>query len=146
MGSSFTEYRGAGFWSRDAKIELWLYLLAEEIRRLDDPPAWLRAAAEDWHTQATAGMNGCVSAGLDQHIPTPERAAVVQELAERALAGLRARGEVLPAGWLNSLGTGGPGASFTQDCPAEVFSPVAQAFIRLLRGEVQWDAATSPVL
>ena len=97
MGSSFTEYRERGFWSRDASIELWLYLLAQEVRRLDDPPAWLREAAEDWHLQATVGMGGCVSAGLDQYVPTPERAAVILGLAERALARLRERGEVLRA-------------------------------------------------
>ena len=146
MGSSFTEYRGAGFWTRDASIELWLYLLAEEVRRLEDPPAWLRDAAENWHIQATVGMGGCVSAGLDQHAPTQERAAAVLELAERALARLRARGEVLPADWLNSLGLGGPGATFTRDLPTEVFTRVGEAFSRLLRGEIKWDAATSPVL
>jgi hypothetical protein len=146
VGSSFTRYRGTGFWSRDASIELWLSLLAREARRLEDPPEWLRAAAEDWHLQATVGMCGCVSAGLDEYAPTPERAAVVLELAERALAGLRDRGEVLPATWLNSLQLGGPGATFTRDLPTEVFSRVGEAFIRLLRGEVVWDAVTSPLL
>jgi hypothetical protein len=146
VGSSFTEYRGAGFWTRDASIELWLYLLAEEVCRLDDRPAWLREAAEDWHIQATVGMGGCVSAGLDQYASAPDRAAVVLELAEQALAGLRSRGEVLSAEWLNSLGLGGPGATFTRDLPTEVFTRVGEAFIRLLRGEITWDASTSPVL
>jgi len=87
-----------------------------------------------------------VSAGLDEHAPTPERVAVVLELAERALAALRQQGGVLSAGWLNSLGLGGPGAAFTRDLPTEVFTRVGEAFIRLLHGEVTWDAATSPVL
>jgi hypothetical protein len=145
VGSSFTEYRGAGFWSRGASIELWLHLLAQEVRRLDHPPAWLRAAAEDWHLQATVGVGGCVSAGLDEHAPAPERVALVLQLAERALAGPRERGDVLPSAWLNSLGLGGPGATFTRDWPAEVFTRVGETFIRLLRGEVTRDAAT-PVL
>jgi hypothetical protein len=146
MGSSFTEYRGAGFWSRDAGIELWLYLLAEEVRRQNDPPVWLRAAAEHWCSQATAGMNGCVSAELDHHASTAERAAVLQDLAEQALAQLRSRGDTLSADWLNSLGLGPPGAVFTQDAPAEAFTRVGEAFVGLLRGEIEWDAATSPVL
>jgi len=83
-----------------------LYLLAEEARRLNNPPEWLGGAAKDWHIQATAGMGGCVSAGLDRHAPTSERVDVVLGLAERALDGLRGRGEVLPASWLNSLGLG----------------------------------------
>jgi hypothetical protein len=125
---------------------LWLYLLAQEVRQLDNAPEWLRAAAEDWHLQATVGMVGCVSAGLDHHAATPERVALVLQLAERALAGLRARGDVLPSAWLNSLGLGGPGAIFTMDLSTEVFTRVGETFIRLLRGEVTWDAATSPVL
>jgi hypothetical protein len=146
VGSSFTKYGDRGFWSRDVSIEMWLYLLTQEVRRLDDPPEWLCAAAEDWQIQATAGMGGCVSARLDKHAPTPERAAVILGLAERVLSGLRERGEVLPAEWLNSLGLSGPGASFTRDVPTELFIRVGEAFIRLLRGEVTWDASTSPVL
>lgn len=146
MGSSFTQYRDRGFWSRDGTIELWLYLLAQEALQLDTRPDWLSKAAEDWEIQATAGFTGCVSAGLDEHASTPERAAAVLALAERALAGLRSRGEVLPMAWLNSLGLGGRGAYFTQDVLAVIFIRVGEAFIRLLRGEVIWDAETSPVI
>ena len=126
MGSSFTAFRGTGFWSRDVSIELGLYLLAQEVRRLDNPPEWLRAAAEEWHLRAALGMGGCVSAGLDEHAPTPERVALVLRLAARALAGLRERGDVLPSAWLDSLGLGGPGATFTRDGPTEVFTRVGK--------------------
>jgi non-ribosomal peptide synthetase component F len=102
--------------------------------------------AADWHIQATVGMVGCVSAGLDEHAPTPERVAIVLQLAERALARLRERGDLLPSTWLNSLGLGGPGATFARDLPTEVFTRVGETFIRLLRGEIGWHAATSPVL
>ena len=71
MGSSFAEHRGTGFWSRGATIELGLYLLAQEVRQRDSPPAWLRAAAEDWHLPATVGMGGCASAALDKHALSP---------------------------------------------------------------------------
>lgn len=146
MGTSFARYRDRGFWSRDGALELWLYLLAQEARQLDARPDWLTAAAEDWEIQATAGFMGCVSAGLDEHAATPERAAIVITLAGRALAGLGDRGETLPVAWLNSLGLGGPGSCFLQDAPASVFVRVGEAFIRLLRGEITWDAATSPVV
>jgi hypothetical protein len=109
MGSSFTEYRGTGFWSRDASIELWLHLLAQEVRQLDNPPEWLRAAGEEWHLQATVGLGGCVSAGLDKHAPTRERVALVLQLSERALAGLRERGSVLSSAWLNFAWAGRAG-------------------------------------
>ena len=77
---------------------------------------------------------------------TPAQAALILELAERTLEGLRNMGDILPARWLNSLGLGGPGVTFERDLPCEVFTRVGETFIRLLRGEVTWDAHTSPVL
>jgi hypothetical protein len=146
VGSSFTRYRGQGFWSRDAGIQLWLYILSEEAREVDEPPEWLRLAADEWHLQATLGIGGCVSAGLDSYAATPERAAVLLKLANQGMLRLRERGDTLPMGWLNSLGLGPPGACFTSDLPTELFTRVGEAFIKLLRGELAWDADTSPVL
>ena len=65
--------------------------------------------------------------------------------AERALAWLKSQGGILSLSFLNSFGVGGPGAAFTKDMPTEVFSRVGENFIRLLRGEIVWDASTSPV-
>jgi hypothetical protein len=145
MGTSFTEFRGRGFWSRDTSIELWLVLLAREVRQLDGVPTWLVAAAENWHVQGTVGMGGCVSAALDECAATPEKVNIILELSELALSWLKRQGEVMPVSVLNSFGVGGPGASFTKDLPTELFTRVGEAFIRLLRGEIVWDAATSPV-
>ena len=63
----------------------------------------------------------------------------------RALAWLKSQGGILSLSFLNSFGVGGPGAAFTKDMPTEVFSRVGENFIRLLRGEIVWDASTSPV-
>jgi hypothetical protein len=146
MGSSFTSFRDCGFWARDTSLELWLYLLATEVRGLDEAPDWLRAAADDWTVQATVGMTGCVSASLDDYASTPERVAVLVSLSKSALAALRARGDILPMAWLNSLGLGGPGSSFTGDAAADTFLRAGETFIKLLRGELTWTASTSPVI
>ena len=61
--------------------------------------------------------------------------------AERALAWLKSQGGILSLSFLNSFGVGGPGKYM----PTEVFSRVGENFIRLLRGEIVWDASTSPV-
>ena len=91
MGSSFTRFSGHGFWARDAGIEVWLYLLAREAGEVVDPPDWLPAARQHWHEQATLGFMGCIGAGLDEILATPERAALVATLGERALDWLRAQ-------------------------------------------------------
>lgn len=146
MGSSFTSLRDHGFWAGDSSIELWLHLLAEEVRALHTAPEWLRDAAADWTIQATAGMTGCVSAGLDEYAATPERTELVLALAASALTALRARGSNLPMGWLNSLELGGPGSYFTGDPAADRFVQTGEIFIKLLRGEVTWTASSSPVI
>lgn len=146
MGSSFTSFHDHGFWTRDASLELWLYLLSTEIRRLDRAPTWLREAADAWTTQATIGMTGCVSAGLDDYASTPDRVSTLLSLSDAALASLRARGPVLSMAWLNSLGLGGPGSHFSADLPAEVFIRTGEAFIQLLRGEITWTASSAPLI
>jgi hypothetical protein len=146
MGTSFTSYRNRGFWSPDGSIELWLYLLCEEARGLEVVPEWLHEACEDWMVQATAGMMGSISVGLDDYASTPERTDLIIKLSARALAGLRARGSVLPLVWLNSLGLGGPGSYFTSDLLVDGFIQLGETFIKLLRGELTWDAASSPVI
>jgi hypothetical protein len=147
VASSFTEYRGHGFWAPDSKVEVWLYLLCTEIDNRRDAPQWLLNARFDWHHQATAGFMGCVSASLDQHVGSdPDRRGLVLAVAEAAAARLASFGAMIPKEVLNSFGVGGEGASFTQDLSIDVFRPVAEAFVALLRGELGWTAATSPML
>jgi hypothetical protein len=146
MGSSFVSFRGPGFWARNYSVEMWLYLLAQEARQLPSAPEWLLAAAEDWRTQATGGPIGCVGPDLDEYATTPERVALFLKLGEKALACLHAKGPVLSLAWLNSLGLGGPQVRFDRDLPTDVFTRVGEAFLRLLRGEITWDAHTSPYL
>jgi len=146
VSSSFTCYRDRGFWSRDSSLELWLFLLAQEVKQLDNPSDWLCVAAEDWQIQATGGFVGCISAGLDEFVSTPDRAATLVELSKQALATLHKKGEVLTAEWLNSLSLSGTGSYFMRDVPTEVVLRIGDAFVRLLCGEITWDAKTSPVL
>jgi hypothetical protein len=146
VGSSFTAYRGRGFWAQDPGIEVWLYLLARQASHLEHAPGWLHVAQVHWHKQATLGFNGCVSACLDDHLASPEQVALVLELGEQVLAWLRTQGPALSAELLNSFGTGGAGACFTGDVPIENFFIIGEAFISLIRDELTTDAANSPVL
>jgi hypothetical protein len=146
MGTSFTEFRGYGFWARDPALEVWLHLLAREVDQSVRAPDWLRDAGRTWREVASIGLIGCISAELDERLTDPERTRVVVELAERTLAWLRAQGQVLSAAVLDSLGTGGEGSHFTVDVETGVFVRVGETFIRLLQGELRTDARTSPVV
>ncbi len=146
MGSSFTEFGKVGFWSRDAALEVWLLFLSREAQQVASPPPWLEAAAANWHLKATVGFTGCIHAGLDEHLTQPVRVATALSLASRAHERLRSHGPVMNRDVLNALETGGEGSCFTTDVPTEAFTRVGETFIRLLRREISWTAATSPVV
>ncbi|MET8447908.1 hypothetical protein [Streptomyces sp. NPDC005209] len=137
MGSSYMDYRGFGFWARDHQAEVWLYLLTQETKEVEDAPAWLAAAREDWETQATVGFTGFVSSCLDEHLATdPERTALTLQLSERALQRLLAWSPAIPKDLANCFGTGGPGSRFGGDLPTDPLLACGRAFISLLRGEL----------
>ncbi|MET8351848.1 MULTISPECIES: hypothetical protein [unclassified Micromonospora] len=136
MGSSYLDYRGSGFWVRDFQAEVWLYLLAQEAKKIPAAPVWLVDAQDDWETQATAGFMGCVSSYLDDHLGTqPDRAALVLDLSERVLRRLHAWSPAIPKDLVNSFGAGGEQESFTSDLPTGPLLACGHAFISLLRGE-----------
>jgi hypothetical protein len=143
MGTSFTRFREKGFWARDGQVEVWLYLLVQEIDRLPSPAAWLREVRESWHVQSTIGAIGWVSAGLDEIATTPERIKVLVDLAYSALSWLRSQGPRLTLAVPYSYGTQGPD-TLCEDVDIRVFECVGVKFIELLQGQVETDAATSP--
>jgi hypothetical protein len=146
VGSSFTGFRGRGFWARDLKVEVWLYVLGLIVDRQLVRPAWLVRVGEHWREQATVGFNGVVDAGLDGQVGIdPARLVLLIGLAEQAEQYLRQR-QVLTAGELAAAGVAGWQARRDGDLDTALVLPVARAFIDLLAGRVSWDASTSPVL
>ncbi len=144
MATSYTEFRGRGFWSNDLKLELFLFLLSRQIGAGDSPP-WLLAARDDWFLQATVGFHGCVSASLDEHVGDhPDRLAVVRELTGRARMRLLAYFPTIPLAEFTGFGLG-TRMEFREDIDVTRFLPVSEAFDQLLAGRVQWDHTTSPV-
>ena len=66
MGTSYTGFRGRGFWSRDETLALWYLLLCEQVAASDDVPEWLRDAEDEWRTQACVGGGGVAYAHPDE--------------------------------------------------------------------------------
>jgi hypothetical protein len=145
MGSSFIDFGDYGFWSRDTGIELWLYLLVQEIDDLESIPDWLREARDHWQEQASVGFTGYVHPQLDDYLVSQDRINLIIMLSERVLQLLDEQGEYLSGAHLNSLGIGGGGYQVDTDFEIECFTGVGRKFIELLRGEVETDASTSPV-
>jgi hypothetical protein len=115
MGSSFTEFKGYGFWSRDHFLEEWLRELAAECRKQAPAQPWLVAACGHWELQATGIFNGWVHANLDEFLTDSERVYLITSMSER----VRDR--------------------FPPDHP---LYRTGDLFVRLLKGEVTTDASS----
>jgi hypothetical protein len=140
MGSTFINYKGRGFEANDSAIEVLLKLLVEEIDKIGEAPGWMREMRDDWDLQATAGFGFGVMPGLDQFIIDDSRRTTVIDLARRTLSKLESWGDPVPRETLNSLHTGGEGASFGGDVPAGLFLRTARYFIKLLEGTLEpWE-------
>jgi hypothetical protein len=146
VATSFTQYRGHGFWTTDAKLEIWLHLLVRAVDRLPEREPWLSEAREDWHLGATVGFSGCVPTYLDEVVGVAPRIRLPTML---ALAGSvqndLQRRQSIPRQELADAGVGGH-VDWTRDVDTALVLPVARAVIDLLMGDLTWDAATSPVI
>ncbi len=115
MGSSFTEFKGYGFWSRDYFLEEWLRELAAECRKQIPYQSWLVAACEHWELQATGIFNGWVHANLDEFLTDAERESLITSISEK----VRDR--------------------FPLNRP---LNQTGDLFVRLLKGELNTDASS----
>jgi len=146
MGSSYTEYRGRGFWTRDGRLEIWLYQLVLTIDSRPDRPAWLRPARDHWELEATVGFVGCIDPDLDGILGTDaDRVAALADLCEQALRAVRDAG-VIRRDAMASAGVGGPGTVWLGDVAAGPILTVGRAFVDLLTDRSGEDATTSPML
>jgi hypothetical protein len=84
MGTSFIEYRGFGFWSRDSFISDWLEVLLEEIRSVRPSQPWQASLMEHWREQAAID-GGMMELGLDEFLLDGEKRDFVLSAARTAL-------------------------------------------------------------
>jgi hypothetical protein len=94
VGTSFVDYRGCGFWARDAVLETVLGLLVAELQPTSERDDALSAILDSWTLQATVGFTGCVSPDLDEQLADPSVRSLVIAGLRRVLAGLPADGLV----------------------------------------------------
>jgi hypothetical protein len=146
MGSSFTSFRGQGFWSREGPLETWLCLVVLQLRHRScvDVKAF-SDLRETWMDAATAGCQGFVgnAAALDRLLEDEELLKTAIEASEDTLQALRKLGPTLDRRYLNLLGGAG---GYVRDPEAWRILQVGEHFLRLLRGELTWDVRTSPML
>lgn len=141
VGGSYFEYRGRGFFTADAYVQLLLAFLCEEIDRVPETPDWVRKTRADWHKQATNGTRGLVWPGLDEHLgEDPDRVNVVLTLVDRVRQRLEDYGEAVAKDVVNDFGTGRWGdrpedRGFGADVPTDVLIGDINSLTAVLRDE-----------
>jgi hypothetical protein len=84
MGTSYVEYKGFGFWSRDNFLASWINAVLEEMRELPQREPWQQSLMEHWRVQAEID-SGCISLGLDGFVSDAVKRDFVLSLARRAI-------------------------------------------------------------
>lgn len=140
MASSFTRFRGHGFWSSDGQIEAWLALLVKELDSTPGLPTWTLRLKEEWTLQATLHGGGMVCPALDEFASSEHGRLTILGVATAALRRLRAGPERVTIVLDDSDGV--PDEVWV-DHDKEWIECVAEEFIALLEGHVITTASTS---
>ena len=138
MGSSRTDYRGAGFWTKDGVIQYWLFAVAREIP--DDPslPEWLRDVRTSWLRESTTPRVGCVDAEVDRLLRDDRQVQELIPYLRRALDRVARFGDHVPKEELNGNNIGGyPNDWVDGDMPVSSVLKAGEAFIDLLQGTLR---------
>ena len=142
MGSTFVEIDGKGFWMRDGMLELFLRLLA---LHLEDPvrqqPHVVRKIRDNWLLASRGYFGGCVPVSLEESVSTSEGRETVIAGIESLSRALKKEPDKLHHGTLNLLGF--EGGVFYGDLERERLLEVADAFLKLIAGEIHSDASST---
>ena len=84
MGTSFVEYKGFGFWSRDNFLEAWLNTLLDEMQKLPTAGEWQESLMEHWRSQRSID-GGCMSIGLDEFLTDTRKKEFALSVSRKAL-------------------------------------------------------------
>jgi hypothetical protein len=79
LSSSFVEYRGRGFWSRDNYLEHVLALLADRIGESPNQK-WLADLRDHWRSQSSGNFRGWIHPKLDEFLVRDDQREVVLTL------------------------------------------------------------------
>ena len=145
MGTTFVRLRGCGFWMSDSLLELWLRLLALHIEDPVEPESLAARIRDQWLLASRGYFNGCVPAGLEDAVATPQGEALVRAAIDSLLGALGSAPARLSKDVFNLMGI--TNGVFTADIETWRLAEVGQAYLDLLDGKVltgPGDAALMP--
>ena len=84
MGTSYVEYKGCGFWSRDDFLGDWINAILPELMSMTAKEPWLGSLADHWRTQAEID-GGCMSLELDEFLDDERKRDLIISFSQRTL-------------------------------------------------------------
>lgn len=130
--------RMTGFWMRDWMLELWLRLLALNLKEPAPDSKFEINIRDQWLLASCGGFGGCVPHDLEDITETPEGLNFVKDAITILSNRLSEGNQPLPSSALNLLGLG----RWTIDIEMDVLRDVASAFDDLVNFRVSSVAST----
>ena len=84
MGTSFVEYKGFCFWTRDSFLQDWLKSFLNEVKKLAITEQWQESLIVHWRTQASID-GGCMSIDLNEFLTDVTKRDFVLSVSRKAL-------------------------------------------------------------
>lgn len=84
MGTSYVEYKGFGFWTRDRYLASWIESILKDFEKRARLDSWHESLIVCWKIQIEIG-GGCMTLGLDELLDTEERRCDMLTIADRVL-------------------------------------------------------------
>ena len=140
MGTSFTRFRGCGFWAGDGQVAAWMANLVREIDGLPQLTKEQRAFRDDMILQASLQITGAVSDCLHHIVGNEALREWIIEIGHRALREYARWGEQIDGNWLQSLmqteGAVDTGRHFPDGhTQSDIYISYGERWLRLLEGE-----------
>ncbi|RZL07143.1 MAG: hypothetical protein EOO89_23505 [Pedobacter sp.] len=139
MGTSYVGFIDKGYWTNDAFLEGFSYLLAREFKKINNKEHWQIDMIENWIT-ATVGFVGCVPSYFklfDSH----DKIQVLRNTLLNILSQLRSNPMYITVSELNEHNIG---QRVWQNPSVDSFINITQLTLKLIDGELNTDAS-SPI-
>ena len=105
MSSSFTEFRGKGFWCHDPLLETWLRVLSLNMDDEAHAPGWQHDLRDKWLSVSAGYCMGWVSASLGDFLTDSDRIDAILRASERSIQHFREFGAFVPYAFFNAVGS-----------------------------------------
>ncbi len=140
MGTSYVEFTDKGYWTNDAFLEGFSYLLAREFKNIKNKEEWQIELIDKWMTAATVGFVGCVPSYL-KDFDTHDKIQLLRTTLLEIRSQLKENPNYLTISELNENNVGQRG---WVNSNVKGFINIVQLTLNLIDGQLKTDAS-SPI-